>query len=74
MYNLTVFVDTAHPYFVSQGQWLMHNNLGNCPTTKNVVIDELKKLSTKGGWLDVGNAPAGENAVERLSRLALMGF
>ena len=37
MYNLTV--DTAHTFFVGQGQWLVHN-AGVCPIPKGIPTDK----------------------------------
>lgn len=51
MYNLTV--DTAHTFFVGEGQWLVHNA---CGTQQHHLIPnkysthEIVDLAKQGGW------------------------
>ncbi|MGC8787636.1 MAG: polymorphic toxin-type HINT domain-containing protein [Anaerolineae bacterium] len=54
MYNLTV--DTAHTYFVGEGQWLVHNA---CPVKPYDVgpIHDLKARSNIGDNLDLHHVP-----------------
>jgi hypothetical protein len=59
MYNLTV--DTAHTYFVGQGQWLVHNTgAGPCPIGTNGTKFTSKTLwEGEPGRLDVENPAPG---------------
>jgi hypothetical protein len=63
MYNLTV--DTAHTYFVGDGQWLVHNT---CPIKAYDVgfSDDLYTRSPKGDQLDVHHAPQSHLAAQSI--------